>query len=115
MLECGIEVQAHVAYEREVAAWPPETLRTLREWAAQGVRPVWLLTSAEGIAATLDQAQAHGLINWCRDSAFVVTHPRLTGVLQRLGGPANTAGCWRCQCDAVLLCFEPIREHASLC
>jgi uroporphyrinogen-III synthase len=118
MRECGIEVQAHVAYEREVAAWPPETLRTLREWAAQGVRPVWLLTSAEGIAATLDQAQAHGLINWCRDSAFVVTHPRLTGVLQqRLGeGPQTPLISTALpEDDAVLLCFEQIREHASLC
>ena len=35
----GIEVQAHIAYEREVAVWPTETVRTLRDWAAQGVRP----------------------------------------------------------------------------
>ena len=114
----GIEVQAHIAYEREVAVWPTETVRTLRDWAAQGVRPVWLLTSAEGIAATLDQAQANDLTGWCRESAFVVTHPRLTRVLQqRLGEGAHTPLISTAlpEDDAVLLCFEQIREHASLC
>ena len=118
MRECRIEVQAHVGYEREVAAWSPETVRTLCEWAEQGVRPVWLLTSAEGIAATLDQAQTHGLIDWCRESAFVVTHPRLTRVLQqRLGEGPHTPLISTAlpEDDAVLLCFEQIREHASLC
>ena len=107
-----------MAYEREVAAWPAETVSTLRDWAGQGVRPVWLLTSAEGIAATLDQAQANGLTRWCRDSAFVVTHPRLTHVLQqRLGdGPHKPLISTALpEDDAVLLCFEQIREHVSLC
>lgn len=114
----GVTVQAHVAYEREVAAWPPETVNALKTMAANGVRPVWLLTSAEGIGATLDQAQLHELTAWCRDSAFVVTHPRLTGVLQqRLGEGAHTPLISTAlpEDDAVLLCFEQIREHVSLC
>lgn len=114
----GVNVQTHVAYEREVAAWTPETVDAFRAMAADGVRPVWLLTSAEGIVATLDQAQRHGLTAWCRESAFVVTHPRLTAVLQqRLGEGAHTPLISTAlpEDDAVLLCFEQIREHVSLC
>ncbi len=112
----GVSVQAHVAYCREVATWSASTLQALHTWALGGVRPVWLMTSAEGIDACLDQAILAGLHAWCQHAVYLVTHRRLAAAVQkRMGFSADQAPIRICSPDddALLLCFEQLRIPIS--
>jgi uroporphyrinogen-III synthase len=53
----------------------------LQFWVAQRLRPVWLLTSGEGIRAINAALQNMGLAQWWACSHFVVTHPSLVAQL----------------------------------
>ncbi len=112
----GVFVQAHVAYCREVATWPEATVHALRHLALEDVHPAWLMTSAEGILATLDQARTAGLYDWCQRATFVVTHRRLADFVQkRLILSPETAQIQTClpEDEALLLCFEQIRHAVT--
>ena len=73
----GVQVVRHAAYRRQPAPWPASALQQLHEWAQEGVRAHWLLTSGEGLAAVHAQICQAGLELWWRASRFVVTHPAL--------------------------------------
>jgi len=82
----GVQVRRHAAYRRQPAPWPAAAVRQLHEWARQGARPTWLLTSGEGLAAIQAQIGQAGLQAWWQGCGFIVTHPVLAQRLQQAGG-----------------------------
>ena len=84
----GVAVTRHAAYQRCPAHWDESRLAPLRRWAADGVRPTWLITSGEGADAARDALQAAGLAPWWAGCGFVLTHPSLA---RRVPQPAHGA------------------------
>jgi uroporphyrinogen-III synthase len=81
LVEQGAEVVRHAVYRRSPACWAPQQLDQLQAWATQGLQPVWLLTSGEGMQAIETALNAAGLAQWWAGGYFVVTHPSLVGQL----------------------------------
>lgn len=84
----GVEVVPHAAYHRAPAQWGDAELAQLRDWRDQALRPTWLLTSGEGIAAVLDNVARAGVLPWWRGCRFIVTHPALA---RRMAGQEAVA------------------------
>ncbi|OWT77201.1 MULTISPECIES: uroporphyrinogen-III synthase [unclassified Achromobacter] len=84
----GVEVVPHAAYHRAPAQWGDAELAQLRAWRDQALRPTWLLTSGEGIAAVLDNVVRAGVLPWWRGCRFIVTHPALA---RRMAGQEAVA------------------------
>ncbi|WP_459614543.1 uroporphyrinogen-III synthase [Bordetella sp. 2513F-2] len=89
--EAGAQVVRHAAYRRCPAVWPAEARARLHAWAGEGRQPAWLLTSGESIDAVAAQMRSEGLLQWWRQGRFVVTHPRLRGLLQAALGDEHGA------------------------
>ncbi|MBB1625630.1 uroporphyrinogen-III synthase [Achromobacter sp. UMC71] len=88
----GVAVTRHAAYQRCPAHWDETRLAPLRRWAAEGVRPTWLITSGEGADAARAALQAAGLASWWAGCRFVLTHPSLARrVPQSANGAASQA------------------------
>lgn len=73
----GVAVTRHAAYARRPAPWDASEFARLRRWAAQGVKPTWLITSGEGADAVRNHLQTAGLGAWWANCGFVLTHPSL--------------------------------------
>lgn len=104
----GVCVQRHAAYQREAADWLPDTVQQLQNWAQQGEKVTWLLTSGEGLAAIASRIRAAGLTDWWRASDFIVTHPTLVHRLRQAGGgTSETSMVKTClpDNDAILAAF----------
>jgi len=84
----GVEVVPHAAYHRAPAQWGDAELAQLRAWRDQALRPTWLLTSGEGIAAVLDNVVRAGVLPWWRGCRFIVTHRALA---RRMAGQEAVA------------------------
>jgi uroporphyrinogen-III synthase len=84
----GAQVTPHAVYRRSAAEWGDAALGRLTAWAQAGVRPSWLLTSGEGIAAAQANILHAGLAQWWAGCRFIVTHP---GLAQRLAADAAVA------------------------
>ncbi|MCD0501628.1 uroporphyrinogen-III synthase [Bordetella petrii] len=86
LANAGATVDRHAVYHRQPASWRAGAVRQLQEWAGQGMRPTWLLTSGESIAAVQREVSQAGLLDWWRASRFVVTHPALARRLAQDAG-----------------------------
>ena len=85
----GAQVDVVAVYARTPAPWTPPVRAQFDQWRAQGVQPVWLYTSQEGLSAVQDQAAQAGLAAWWRECPAVVTHPRVGEALRRVMAPAG--------------------------
>lgn len=85
----GVVVTRHAAYLRAPAQWNGSDIACLRRWAAQGVTPIWLITSGESADTVRNHLQAVGLTAWWNRCGFVVTHPSL---VRRVPGAAHGEG-----------------------
>ncbi|HYG43181.1 MAG TPA: uroporphyrinogen-III synthase [Bordetella sp.] len=104
----GAQVVRHAAYRRQPASWPAEAVQQLHEWARLGMRPTWLLTSGEGLAAVQAHIGQHGLQAWWRDCPCIVTHPALAQrLLHDAGGdpPARVVQICLPADEAILAAF----------
>ena len=109
--EAGVCVLTHQAYERVYVQWSESIVNQLNQWADKSSPVVWLLTSAHGISAVVEQVQRLGLLDWFRVGQFVLTHDRLASVLARaLGVDRDTLRfCLSQPEDAdIVLCFDQI-------
>jgi len=86
LYETGVSVLIHQAYERVYAQWSESIVTQLNQWADMSSQVVWLLTSAHGISAVVEQVQRLGLLDWFRVGQFVLTHERLVSVLAKAIG-----------------------------
>jgi len=92
MTDHGMNVTCLSVYQRRAAVWQPEQVQTLMHWGASGQGSgaatalgnlagtgVWLITSAEGLAAIQAQYQQHQLMGkpGLQPQAVVVVHQRL--------------------------------------
>jgi len=77
----GIQVIRHAAYQRQPAGWPDAARATLARWHAEGVTPVWLITSAASLDAIHTQIRHADWLPWWRSHHFVLTHPRFVSHL----------------------------------
>jgi len=73
----GAAVTRFAAYLRRPARWDADRLSQLRQWAAQGLRATWLITSGEGADAVRARLDEAGLTPWWARCGFVLTHPSL--------------------------------------
>jgi len=105
---CGAQVRRHAAYERQPADWPAAALQQLHQWAHQGAKATWLLTSGEGMTAAETHVRQAGLDDWWRTCDFIVTHPALAKRLrQGTGGKPFGAVVKTClpTDDAIIAAF----------
>lgn len=82
----GTQVHRYAAYQRQPADWPAATLQQLNQWARQGEKATWLLTSGEGMTAVDAYIRQAGLDDWWHACDFVVTHPALAQRLRQGAG-----------------------------
>jgi hypothetical protein len=86
MLNAGLSVDTLAVYRRQPALWLDGQLDVLRQWAATHHNTgVWLITSAEGLAAIEEQYAACGFMGtsgFC-PARVVVVHERLGQPVQR--------------------------------
>jgi uroporphyrinogen-III synthase len=78
----GAQVHLHAVYRRVPARWDGAALAQVRDWAAAGQFPTWLLTSGESIDAARQNVAVAAVDSWWEGCCFIVTHPRL---VERLG------------------------------
>ncbi len=113
-LACGVQVQLHVAYCRELATWSSELENQFSVWAQGDIRVVWLLTSPHGIQSLMVQIERAGWSQWASHCRYIVTHPRLVALLRNLLG-LNGAGTHieisRGDLPSLLSCFDKIRQN----
>ena len=111
LLALGVAVTVQQTYQREVASWPEPLCTSLREFAAEGKRAVWLLTSGHGIQAIVQKLGDLSLLSWFEQCAFVVTHERLRPVLAKALGCELGQLCHEVaspEDKAIVLCFDQI-------
>ena len=111
LVALGAAVTVQQTYQREVASWPETLCVSLRALAAEGVSPVWLLTSAHGIQAIAQKLDDLKLLTWFAQSAFVLTHERLRPVLAKALGLECEQLCQAVaspEDEAIVLCFDQI-------
>ena len=86
LLAYGISVTCLPVYQREAADWSQAQLHTLKHWAATHHNTgIWLVTSAEGLAAIVRQYAQHGLTGkpGMQPQAVAVVHERLVVPVQK--------------------------------
>jgi len=113
-LACGVFVQIHPVYCRELATWPAALQTQLCHWVSKDVPVVWLLTSPHGIDAVMGQIQRVGAADWALDCRYIVTHPRLVDpLLQHLGvrGKQTCIEISRSDLSSLVSCFDRIKQN----
>lgn len=110
LTQAGVEVVRHALYRRRPADWSGQAERQLSQWASQApaARPVWLLTSAEGISAVAEGLRVRGLLGWWGQCRFVVTHPRLVQHLLAVAGGSVQTGMVKVSLPADEAIFEAL-------
>lgn len=83
LTENGCQVDFHVAYCRKVATWSSASIAEFQACAKARIYPIWILTSAHGIEATIGQLAHLGLLQWAVQCRFLLTHPRQEAVLRQ--------------------------------
>lgn len=81
LIEAGASVLRHAVYRRRPTRWSEAALQHLHDWSLQGVKPTWLLTSTQGIAAVQDNLRRAGLLDWWLQCPVILTHPVLAAQL----------------------------------
>ncbi len=112
----GMSVTLHTAYCRAHATWTQQSLSTFHQWSRTDVWPVWLLTSPHGIAAVAQQMEQAGLRQWGKRCRYIVTHPRLSPVVQAAMEPESgnlQILVSRSDEASILSCFEQFRADAA--
>lgn len=79
----GCQVDFHEAYCRKVATWSSGSIAKFQSCAKAHLYPIWILTSAHGIEATIGQLAHLGLLEWAVQCRFLLTHPRQEAVLRQ--------------------------------
>jgi uroporphyrinogen-III synthase len=87
--EHGASVHLHAVYRRVPARWDDGVLAQLAQWAANGSRPAWLLTSGESIDAVRANVAGAASPAWWQGCRFVLTHARLVARLGLSPEPAE--------------------------
>ncbi len=114
-LACGVQVQLHVAYCRELATWSPDLHNQFLVWAKDEVHVVWLLTSPHGIQSVMGQIEQAGWSDWASRCSYIVTHPRLVEMVRhQLGtlGAGTHIDISRGDLSALVPCFDKIRQNS---
>jgi len=86
LIQARVAVDRHAVYRRQAADWPDSARHVLSQWRADGLTPIWLLTSGEGLDAVWRQIQQADMQLWWRSHGFVLPHPRLRKRLFSLTG-----------------------------
>lgn len=82
----GAAVDPLPVYERVGQRLPASECERLRGWIEAGASPVVVVSSAEAVAAILDQVQAvDGAADWLRRCRAIATHPRVAQRLHEAG------------------------------
>lgn len=114
--EHNVSVTVHQAYSRQVSQWPEDLCKKLVALSAQGVFPVWLLTSPHGVEAIFKNIESLGLRDWFENSYFVLTHERLKPLLAKLlNRPPERLSCILAnpEDDVILTAFEGLDSPHS--
>lgn len=118
LIERGVQVTLHQAYQRQVAQWPQEIHLALLSLAQKNIHPTWLLTSPHGLDAIFNNLQSSGLIDWFGKCPMVLTHerlrPQLSKLLERPSAQLETVMASP-EDEVILACFEQIaRQHRAV-
>ena len=84
LTKLDVAVTIHQTYQREVASWSDQVREPLLTLSKTGGNAVWLLTSTHGIEAIVSKLSELNIIDWFRNSAFVLTHGRLKPILAKM-------------------------------